>query len=222
MVKIERKESAKAKAAIESLKTEKAKSSGTYNTVEVNAALQEMFAHKCYLCEEKSLKSIQIEHLVPHHNDKNLKFDWNNIFLSCAHCNNVKNDRYVPILDCTQIAVDQKIAFRRRGGVYEPSILEFTALDDDNETKNTVLLLQEIYYGSTPQKAAEAQMLRGDVADELDMFQKSLREYQQADGEDKKDAECLISLSLKWNSPFAAFKRWVIRDHFPELLKYCQ
>ena len=72
------------------------------------------------------------------------------------------------------------------------------------------------------QKIAEAKMLRGDVADELDKFQKSLREYQEADGEDKIDAECLISMSLKWNKPFAAFKRWVIRDHFPELIKYCQ
>lgn len=181
-----------------------------------------MFAHKCYLCEQKGLKSIQIEHLVPHHDDIDLKFDWTNIFLACTHCNNIKNDRFVPILDCTKVAIDEKIAFRRYGGVYEPSELTFTALNDDTKTQHTVALLKEIYYGSTPQKIAEAKMLRGDVADELDKFQKSLREYQEADGEDKIDAECLISMSLKWNKPFAAFKRWVIRDHFPELIKYCQ
>lgn len=130
--------------------------------------------------------------------------------------------RFVPILDCTKVAIDEKIAFRRYGGVYEPSELTFTALNDDTKTQHTVALLKEIYYGSTPQKIAEAKMLRGDVADELDKFQKSLREYQEADGEDKIDAECLISMSLKWNKPFAAFKRWVIRDHFPELIKYCQ
>ena len=82
MVKIERKDTPKAQAAIASLKSEKVKPSGTYNTPEVNDALQEMFAHKCYLCEQKGLKSIQIEHLVPHHDDIDLKFDWNNIFLA--------------------------------------------------------------------------------------------------------------------------------------------
>ena len=75
MVKIERKGTPKAQAAIASLKSEKVKPSGTYNTPEVNDALQEMFAHKCYLCEQKGLKSIQIEHLVPHHDDIDLKFD---------------------------------------------------------------------------------------------------------------------------------------------------
>ena len=55
MVKIERKDTPKAQAAIASLKSEKVKPSGTYNTPEVNDALQEMFAHKCYLCEQKGL-----------------------------------------------------------------------------------------------------------------------------------------------------------------------
>lgn len=53
MVKIERKDTPKAQAAIASLKSEKVKPSGTYNTPEVNDALQEMFAHKCYLCGKK-------------------------------------------------------------------------------------------------------------------------------------------------------------------------
>ena len=221
MVKIERKDTPKARAAIASLKSEKVKPSGTYNTPEVNDALQEMFAHKCYLCEQKGLKSIQIEHLVPHHDDIDLKFDWNNIFLACTHCNNIKNDRFVPILDCTKTAVDEKIAFHQEGGGYEPIKLEFTALDSEPETQNTVKLLYEIYYGSTPQKVAEANMIRKDVETELEKSQKCVREYQESDGEDKKDAECLLRLSLKWNTPFAAFKHWIIRDYFPELTGYC-
>ena len=39
MVKIERKDSDEARAAVASLEREKAKSSGTYNTPEVNKAL---------------------------------------------------------------------------------------------------------------------------------------------------------------------------------------
>lgn len=222
MVKIERKDTPKARAAIASLKAEKAKLSGTYNTPEVNDALQEMFAHKCYLCEQKGLKSVQIEHLNPHRGDKELKFDWNNLFLACTHCNNIKNDGFTPILDCTQTAIDEKISFHQEGGGYEPIRLEFTALDDETETQNTAKLLHEIYYGSTPQKIAEANMIRKEVEEELDKFQKQIRAYQESDGEDKKDAECFLRLNLKWNTPFAAFKRWVIKEKIPELKKYCQ
>lgn len=222
MVKIERKDTPKARAAITSLKAEKAKLSGTYNTPEVNDALQEMFAHKCYLCEQKGLKSIQIEHLNPHRGDMELKFDWNNLFLACTHCNNIKNDGFTPILDCTQTAIDEKIRFHQEGGGYEPIRLEFTALDDETATQNTAKLLNEIYYGSTPQKIAEANMIRKEVEEELDKFQKQIRAYQESDGEDKKDAECFLRLNLKWNTPFAAFKRWVIKEKFPELKKYCQ
>lgn len=57
-----------------------------------------------YLCEQDELQSIQIEHLKPHHGGKNidLKYDWNNLFFSCSHCNSVKNRKQYEsnILDC--------------------------------------------------------------------------------------------------------------------------
>lgn len=225
MVKIERKDSDEVRAAVASLKREKAKSSGTYNTPEVNLALGLMFAHKCYLCEQKWLHSIQIEHLVPHRKNKDLMFDWNNLFLSCSHCNNIKNDGFTPILDCTKVAVDEKIAFRRHIEVLEEDKLDITALDDSPETKNTVALLKTIYYGSTEQKKEEAKIIRTQLSKELNRFEECVKEYASADGEDKIDLECSIQMKLKWNAPFAAFKRWIIRDasdKFPELMKYCQ
>ena len=82
MVKFERPDSSEAHVAIESLKREKRKGSGKYNTNEVNKALGLMFAHKCYLCEKKDLDNLQIEHLVPHRGNRDLMFDWENLFLS--------------------------------------------------------------------------------------------------------------------------------------------
>lgn len=225
MVKIERKDSAEAKAAVASLAREKAKNAGTYNTPEVNQALGLMFAHKCYLCEQKGLSSLQIEHLVPHRKNKELMFDWNNLFLSCSHCNNIKNDRFTPILDCTKVPVDEKIAFRRRVVPLEADKLDISALDESEETQNTVALLNEVYYGSTSQKIEEAKIIRTQLSKELDQFEECVKEYASADGEDKKDLECSIKMKLKWNAPFAAFKRWIIRDaksRFPELQQYCQ
>ena len=86
-------------------------------------------------------------------------------------------------------------------------------------------LLNEVYYGSTAQKIEEAKIIRKQLSKELNAFEECVTDYNAADGEDKKDLELSIMMKLKWNAPFAAFKRWMIRDasdKFPELLKYCQ
>ena len=132
MIKIERKLTDKAQKAIVSLQKAEAGNS-SYNTLEVNSALREMFHNKCYICENNQVTSYNIEHLYPHRNNKGLKYDWNNLFLSCAHCNNTKLGKYEPIIDCTVELVFEKLDLR-------------------TETINTVNLLNEVYYGSTPQQ----------------------------------------------------------------------
>lgn len=42
-----------------------------------------------YFSDNKEITSYQIEHLFSHHEDKDLKYDWSNLFLACAHCNNI-------------------------------------------------------------------------------------------------------------------------------------
>lgn len=219
MVRFERKNTPKAQNAKISLEIEKQKKSGTYNTPEVNAALQEMFCRKCYLCEQKDVGSYQIEHFLPHRENIELKFNWNNLFLSCTHCNNIKSDKYEPILDCTQIDIDKKIAFRKTGYFGVKECLEFQALDTSVETQNTTALLHEIYYGSTPQKIAEAKIIRRVLRKELSSFKECIRMYEEEEGEDKEDLFYEIKRNLKPSSPFTAFKRWIIRDHldhYPE------
>lgn len=92
MIKVERKITEKSRRAMDSLERERLKN-GSYNTPEVNAALKEMFHGKCYICENKQITSYHIEHLNPHHGNIELKYSWDNLFLSCAHCNNIKSDR---------------------------------------------------------------------------------------------------------------------------------
>lgn len=222
MIKVERKLTEKAKKAVESLQNAKAKN-GPYNTPQVNAALREMFHGKCYICENRDVTSYQIEHLKPHRGNADLKYDWNNLFLSCAHCNNTKRDKYDPIIDCTRENPEERIAFRKKGyfGIAEELIFE--NLDSGEETINTVKLLQEVYYGSTPQKQMEAKILRRTLRKELLVFKEYVREYQESEEEEKEDLRCLLKQHLGNSSPFAAFKRWLIRDHkeaFPELVRY--
>lgn len=222
MIKVERKLTEKAQNAIESLMEAKVKN-GTYNTPQVNAALFEMFHRKCYICENKQITSYHIEHLVPHRKNIDLKYDWNNLFLSCAHCNNIKLGKYEPMLDCTKENVEELIAFRKRGYFGTEEEFVFEALDQRTETLNTAGLLREVYYGSTEQKKMEAKILRKILRKELWEFKEFVRDYQEAEEEEKEDLKCLLKQQLSDSSPFAAFKRWLIRDNknvCSELLVY--
>ena len=224
MIKVERKSSEKAEKAIESLRRDKARS-GSYNTPEVNAALREMFHGKCYICENKQITSYQIEHLVSHRGNADLKYDWNNLFLACAHCNNTKLDKYEPIIDCTKENVEALIAFRRTGYFGTDEKLLFEKLDYRIEVENTIKLLQEVYYGSTPQKKMESTILRRMLRKELSAFKEYVREYHEAEDEEKEDLKYLLQKELRDSSPFAAFKRWLIRDNrevYAELLGYIE
>lgn len=222
MIRIKRNITEKSQRAIDSLEKEKLKD-GTCNIPEVNAALKEMFHGKCYICENKQITSYQIEHLVPHRGNVELKFDWNNLFLACAHCNNTKLAKYEPILDCTKEDVEALIAFRKKGYFGTEEELIFDMLDSRIEIKNTVKLLREVYYGSTPQKKMEATILRRILRKELAVFKEYVREYQEAEDEEKEDLMYLLKQQLGDASPFAAFKRWLIRDNketYPELFEW--
>ena len=112
VVKIERSFPAPA-----SLSVEKKKPSGSYTKPDVIDQLHQDFHGKCYLCEIDELQSIQVEHLKNQDGGKNRDhmFDWNNLFLSCPHCNNVKNqNKYKDrILNCCEedpeLHIDQRL-----------------------------------------------------------------------------------------------------------------
>lgn len=224
MIKFVRNDTEKAQAAIKALQTAKIRDSG-YNKPEVNEALIEMFKGKCYICENKdSVSSYQIEHLKPHRGNLELKYDWNNLFWSCAHCNNIKNARYEPILDCSQIEVDKKIAFRKEGFFGKQEKFVFIPLEDDEETNNTAALLHDAYYGNTPQKKIEAANIRKSLRIELSSFKNLIREYEEAEEYDKEDLKCAIRREVKDNSAFTAFKRWILWDNkekYGDLIRFC-
>lgn len=212
MVRIERKYTEKAKAAIASLAAEKAKKNGNYNTPEVNEALAETFHKKCYICENRNVTSWEIEHLQPHHGNKDLKFDWNNLFWACRHCNNTKSDTYAPILDCTKVDVDDYIAFRLKVHL-DPDSLTFEPVERSFATENTCRLLNDSHYGNTSQKKMEGKIIRKRIIGALFELEQYIRDYNDTSGELKKDTAAKIMLDLKNTSEFAAFKRWYIRDH---------
>lgn len=196
MIKIERKETPHTQEAMDDLQ-EACNTGRSYNTEHVNQALQEVFHGKCYICENKEATSYQIEHLIPHRGNKKLKYDWNNLFWVCAHCNNIKSDKYEPILNCTTEPVEHLIAFRKTGYFGTDEKLEFVPVKDDNAAiRNTILLLNDAYYGTTPQKKMEARIIRKTLRKDLSKFKEYVREYQEAENEEEKED---IAMVLKRN-----------------------
>lgn len=101
----------------------------------------------------------------------------------------------------------------------------FVPLDEHEDTQNTVTLLQNAYYGTTPQKKIEARILRKQLRENVSKFKSYIRDYEDLEqgSEEKEDLEILIKRELSEKSEFTAFKRWLIRDNekLAEFLKYC-
>lgn len=61
-------------------------------------------------CEMKELQNPNVEHLLLHKNGKypERKYDWENLFWSCSHCNGVKNNgKYGEGIICSFRFVDE-------------------------------------------------------------------------------------------------------------------
>ena len=82
---------------------------------------------------------------------------------------------------------------------------------------------RQVYYGTTPQKKIEAQIIRKNLRKNLSKFKEYVREYQEAeDAVEKDDIGELLKRELNNSSEFTAFKRWLIWDNemFSEIEKY--
>lgn len=102
----------KSQPAPNCLESEKRKKSGDYKCGNVLERLKNDFKNKCYLCEDKGIRKIEIEHFAPHQGDIDLKFDWHNLFFACGHCNNTKIAKYDDILNCTlENEIEAKIKY---------------------------------------------------------------------------------------------------------------
>lgn len=131
--------------APESLEIEKNKASGSYEKTDVVERLRKDFHNKCYICEMDNLQDPQVEHLRPHFNGKNidLKFDWNNLFWSCGHCNSVKNQRKYDehVIDCCALDPEMKNYFRLCDGNTNVQAVD----PEDEDAKMTAELVTEVF-----------------------------------------------------------------------------
>lgn len=208
------------------LVVEKQKADGDYKCGDVLERLWTDFHNKCYICEEKAPSSINVEHFIPHKDDLDLKFDWNNLFFSCGHCNNTKLAKYDNILNCTDKAdsISTRLAFLLNP--WPKETVKIDALDSDEKTVATKELLEAVYNGTTKLKILESSNIRNKLLKERDGFEECIKKYQiegLADDEKEYYRNQIIS-HLHPSSAFTAFKREIVKNHsflWEEFGKYC-
>ena len=194
---------------------EKTKINGDYKCEGVLNKLVDDFHNKCYICEEKGLSTINVEHFKPHKGDIELKFDWNNLFLACGHCNNIKLAKYDDIVDCTdnsRLVVD---LLKFHINPFPGEKVEILPLSADKDVNLTAKFLNEIYNGTTELKTLEGKNIRDKLLREIIEFQKLLFAFFEVgiDKEDKLEIRKKIKQKLSSESGFTAFKLWVIKNN---------
>jgi uncharacterized protein (TIGR02646 family) len=205
----------KSQPAPSSLEKEKKKKKGDYSTPEVLNRLKCDFKNKCYICELKEPTSINVEHFRPHRGDKDLMFDWNNLFYSCSHCNNTKLAQYDNILNCTNKADDIENKLKYIFNPFPAESVQIEALDTSPETKATKELLLAVYNGTTKLKLIESSNLRNCLLNEIMDFQNLLCDYFKSTNysEEKEYFLEKIQKNINRASGFTAFKRGIIKEN---------
>lgn len=204
MVKVER-----SYPAPESLEKEKKKASGSYTKTDVIERLIQDFHGKCYICNTGELLDINVEHLRPHKNkDIDLKFDWENLFLSCPHCNGVKNkSKYSEIIDCCKSDPEEFLEF-----VYNTAdVLVESKTDKDIDIVTADLICAVFNEKNTGIRKNACEARFKELTGEMNALYKMLEKYE-TDNKSKRMYRAL-SGTLKRESQFSAFKRNYIRNN---------
>jgi uncharacterized protein (TIGR02646 family) len=189
-----------------------------YTSGPVYELLKKDFNEKCYICEYKAAKrGIEIEHLHAHQGNFALKYDWNNLFLSCHHCNRLKNANFNEIIDCAKADPENYFNLKISAGIKTTIVI--TKIADAPGVDETVRLLDRVYNGeSRPIMRDECIDLRSDIREAVRSFNDLLTGYaSETDAGLKSAFAALIKKTISRKSPFAAFKRGIIRNN-PALL----
>lgn len=199
------------------LAKEAQKKNGDYKCGEVVLKVKNDFHNKCYICETQGITGINVEHFKPHKGNKQLKFDWNNLFYACVHCNGTKlaKPQYDDILNCTDASTNVVDLIEHIFDPLKADSPDFKASGQDLSTLNTVHLLEEIYGGKTAIKKIEAENIIDLLTAEMNSFVHFATGYLKS-GEhlqDKRDFHELIVAKLKPETAFTAFKIWVVKSN---------
>lgn len=216
-----------------SLEVEKAKKDGKYDLPDVRQQLRLDFHGKCYLCEIGRLQSEDVEHLRPKANRPEVRFDWNNLFLSCHHCNMTKTKKKYDgtILDCCredpEKYLKQTLTSCKENGITTVHVQVVPIADSPTKTAiRTAELIEDCFeLLNTGAREGECQVRIDELSEEMNILKNRLRLYLRQVQQNKSTNRSLIVLKelLDRSHPFAGFLRTYVREHldkYPDLAEY--
>lgn len=177
-----------------------------YDGQDVQEALVNDQHQKCYLCEQKTTKSFQIEHHKAKAIYPQLKYIWTNLFLSCPYCNGRKPNDF-DLIDPVHTNIEDIIAHRIDLLTRTAEIVGLRAGVQENFT---VSLLDKIFNGKDRLRDIKGEILFKDLEREIVFFLKILLDYETAGTPENKQK---VIDSLLITKEFLAFKYWIIKDN---------
>lgn len=197
--------------------------SDCYRDKEVVRQLEKDFNGKCYLCERDRLQSVEVEHLIPHGGNMDLKCKWENLFLCCAHCNSVKNQNKYngKILDCCNEDPERVI-----NHILDDGKVYINAKESNEQRENVIMtaqLLTECFEKTNSGiREIECQNLVYDLIETMNYLYKIMDEYKK----DTSDENLMYLRNMLCRAhKFAGFTRAYVRRHikeFPALSQYIE
>lgn len=219
MVKVER-----SFPAPESLAKEAKKAAGKYDSQDVIERLKKDFHNKCYICEIKELQDPNVEHLLPHKNGKypERKFDWENLFWACGHCNSIKNNSKYDngIIDCCKENPEEYLDFQIEK---DNVVIEVSDFNSGIQKRTAQLVLESFSLKNTGMRIYTSDKRWKLLQKEMNILYKQLEKIHNMPN--SKVLIRIVSSLLRRESAFAAFKRCYVRKHikeYPELQKYVE
>ena len=198
-----------------SLAIEATKVNGSYNEPDVVRQLKSDFNDKCYICELKELQDPEVEHLLPHMNGKyrDRKYDWNNLFWACRHCNSVKKaEKYNSgIIDCCKQDPEKLVSFDFIQGNVRVEAID----SNDSQSVLTAELVYETFNKmNTGIREAACDTRIKSLSEAMNILYKELSRYK--DNPSSKRNTRMLKAILGRESAFAAFKRSYVRKRLEE------
>lgn len=188
-----------------------------YNAPVVVALVRNDFYDKCYLCEEKTPRHLEVEHFYPQAFCQHLINDWQNLLCICGKCNKLRpktintiNENEV--LNCCVDDVENSITLRFDE---KTSSLQIAANDVSVKARNTVYLLEKIHNGKNTTSVSHIDLQKL-MATELAELEEEIGYF--ATTVLKNAFRKKIQKRLSRTSCFSAVKRTFIKDRHPEFI----
>lgn len=156
--------------------------------------------------------------MLPHENGKypERKFDWNNLFWSCGHCNKVKNQKKYAegIINCCVDDPEKVIIFRLR----DDNVEVFSKDVNNQKAVLTATLVYEVFnLKNTGMRIYKSNMRLQELNKEMNILYDNIDAYKK--NPNSKVVERKLKALLRKESKFASFKRNYIRENIKEFEK---